>query len=172
MPADSLIVGRALAPFGVRGWIRVKSYTQPATNLPGYGKKPWLVASGARAPAIDCWERRGGALLLHLEGVDDRDAARSWCPGHICLRPGDLPDAPPGEYYWHQLVGLRVQLADGRCLGFVESMLETGANDVMVVQGDDGSMDGRRRLVPWLADVVRRVDLDGRRIEVQWDADF
>lgn len=113
-----------------------------------------------------------GAVLANLAGIDDRDAAGAWVGAEIAVPRGVLPAAGPGEYYWFQLQGLVVVNRQGIELGTVEHLIETGANDVLVVRACEGSIDDRERLIPYLpGDVVTRVDLEQGVIEVDWYID-
>ncbi|HEB76976.1 MAG TPA: 16S rRNA processing protein RimM, partial [Methylothermaceae bacterium] len=102
-------------------------------------------------------------------GIDTRDQAEALKGAQISIAREQLPDLPPGEYYWTDLIGLRVIDTEGRDLGQVANLLETGANDVLIVRGA-----GRREiLIPWIRDrVIRKVDLAAGRIEVDWDPDY
>jgi 16S rRNA processing protein RimM len=168
MDGERLVpLGRIQGPYGVQGWVRIHSSTEPPEAILGY--RPWLVAEAGG------WRRRmpvdgrmhGTGLVARLEGVDDRDLARELAGADIAVERHRLPALPPGEYYWCDLLGLEVETRAARSLGRVTSLLETGANDVLVVSGD------RERLVPFLPDqVVLEVDLSAGRIRVDWDPDF
>jgi 16S rRNA processing protein RimM len=109
----------------------------------------------------------GKTIIARLQGMTDRDQAARVIGAEIAVQRDQLPVLKPGEYYWADLIGMKVQLADGRSLGEVEAMMETGANDVLVVKGD------RQRLIPFIrGQVVREVDMDKGLIQVDWDPDF
>lgn len=107
-----------------------------------------------------------GTVLVKLEGMDDRDSAATWVGAEIAVPFAELPAPEPGEYYWYQLQGLAVVNRQGVELGTVDHLLETGANDVLVVTGE------RERLIPYLPSVILQVDEQAGRLEVDWDADF
>ncbi len=110
---------------------------------------------------------QGKGLVAKLKGCDDRESARDLIGALIQVRRGDLAELEPGEFYWADLLGLKVETLSGTELGAVDNLLETGANDVLVVRGD------RERLIPFLqGQVVHDVDLDKQRIRVDWDPDF
>lgn len=168
MEADRpVVVGRITRAHGVRGWVRVQSWTAPPENLLGYG--PWLLREGDawRTLAVDEVDRQPKGLIARLEGVGDRDAAERLAGREIAVPRSCLPAAEEDEYYWFDLVGLGVRTPDGRELGRVERLLETGANDVLVVRGED-----RERLVPFIESVVQEVDLEAGRLVADWDPDF
>ena len=112
-------------------------------------------------------KRHGKGVVARLEDCVDRDQALQLMGSEIGIRRDQLPDTAPGEYYWGDLQGLEVLTEDGASLGTVDHLMETGANDVLVVKGD------RERLIPFvLQQVVTRVDLDAGTIQVDWDKDF
>lgn len=168
-------MGRISAPFGVKGWVRVQPFTETADGLKRYTAW-WLnTASGWREWAVQTVEVHGADVVAKLAGCDDRDAAAALKGTVVAVSRGDFPPAKQGEYYWADLVGLRVTNSEGLELGVVTSMLETGANDVMVVRpgGHDGQgFEGEERLIPFIAEVVKRVDVAARLIEVEWGADY
>lgn len=147
--------------------MRVYSYTQPRENIVQY--QPWyLKQSGDWQPRkLAEGSRHGKGVIARLQDCMDRDQALALMGSEIGIRRDQLPDTAPGEYYWSDLQGLEVVTVDNEVLGRVDHLLETGANDVLVIKGD------RERLVPFvLEQVVKRVDLDSGIIEVDWDKDF
>jgi 16S rRNA processing protein RimM len=169
---DHLVIGRIGGVYGVSGWVRVQSFTEPEENLLGYER--WLIRRKGQwqAIVIDAGRRHGKGLVAHIEGVDDRNAAELLKGSDIAIRRQELPRLHDGDYYWHQLEGLQVWAA-GELLGQIDHMMETGSNDVMVIKPCEGSRDGRERLVPWLQDsVVGEIDLDAGTVQVEWDAEF
>lgn len=171
--AELVVVGRVTAPFGVKGWVRISSYTDPAENLMEYA--PWFVlrAGAWQELAVEEREMRGRTILVRLRGCGTRDEAAALRGSEIAVRPESLPALAQGEYYWRQLVGCTVIDLSGQRLGTVVRMMATGSNDVMVVRGDERSLDRRERLIPFLEEsVIREVDLERSRIRVDWDADF
>ena len=164
---DLIVVGKIVGIFGVRGWVKVFSHTAPKEGIFKYN--PWqiTVAGQKRTVNVLHHQRHGKALLACLEGVDDRDMARSLIGCEIAIERDQLPPAPPGEYYWADLMGLKVVTTQGVDLGVVDHLLETGANDVLAVAGD------RERLIPFVrGQSVVNVDLEGGVIEVDWDPEF
>ena len=163
---DVVPVGRVAGPYGVRGWLRVRSDTDPPEGLLDHGT--WLIGGrgGWAEHHLAEGRRHGAGLVVRLEGVTDRDAAGAFAGRDVGVARDALPALEDGEYYWADLIGLEVRNAEGVALGTVVRMMETGANDVLVVDGE------RERLVPYLPDrVVRRVDLAAGRIEVDWAAE-
>ena len=160
-------IGRVSGTYGVHGWLKVRSATEPPSRILDY--RPWQVGRGERWQSFDVRRGRphGAAFVAQLDGLDDRESARRLVGADIAVRRSQLPAPAPDEYYWCDLVGLAVQDAGGAPLGRVQRLMETGANDVMVVGGA-----GAEILIPFVpARVVRAVDLDAGRIVVEWSAD-
>ena len=161
--------------FGVRGWVKVMSFTEQTSKIFDY--QPWLVDKEGRLESIqvDEWKNHGDGLVVRFKGIDDRDVARSWCLKDIRVDAALLPELSDSEFYWHQLENLVVynhfKDTEER-LGVVTSLLETGANDVIVVKGDVESIDRRERLIPYSKQYVLKIDLGAQRIDVTWDPDF
>jgi 16S rRNA processing protein RimM len=170
-----VVVGTISGLYGVKGWVKVHSFTSPPDNILAY--RPWFLArSGQKsgsddqlAGGIDVRDGRvhGKGLVVQFGGIDDRDAAAQWVGAEIQVDRECFASAEAGQFYWADLIGLTVLGTDGGELGAVDSLLETGANDVLVVVGD------RRHLVPFVfGSVVTEVDLELRRITVDWDSDL
>ncbi|WP_372972308.1 ribosome maturation factor RimM [Marinobacter sp.] len=167
------VIGRITSVFGVKGWLKVYSYTDPVDGILNY--RNWtLVHEGKRIPAeLEAGRRHGPGIVVKLKGIDDRDLAQTYGGAEIRVPLSELPPLPEGEYYWHQLEGLSVVTTEGERLGRVHHLMETGANDVLVVRADDASIDQRERLIPYLPDqVVTEVDLAADRLVVDWDPEF
>ncbi|PKM21427.1 MAG: ribosome maturation factor RimM [Gammaproteobacteria bacterium HGW-Gammaproteobacteria-14] len=171
---ELMVVGRIGAAHGIKGWVKVNSFTDPTENILSY--QPWFLcgADGKKEVKITEARMQGKALLVQLDGETDRTRAEARYIGREIAVPANaLPELDAGEYYWRDLIGLRVHHQDGRDLGKIASMIETGANDVMVVRGDDQSIDLRERLIPWLPErVVLVVDSSAGFVTVDWDTEF
>ena len=167
-PADMprVVLGTIKAVFGTRGWVKIHSDTRPRNAIFEYAS--WQVGRRQDWQTLLLQEGRlqGQALLAKLQGIDHGDAAERLLGLRIAVAPADLPPPPRGSYYWRDLIGLEVVNVEGLSLGSVQGLVETGANDVLRVRGD------RDRLVPFVMGVyVVDVDLDARRITVDWQAD-
>lgn len=163
-----LLLGRIVGLFGVAGWVKVESYTEPRARILKY--RPWLLKTGGRESEVGEVKGRahGKGIVATLPGVGDRDAAMPWIGAEIWVPRSALPKPKRGEYYWADLEGLDVVTSDGVALGKVSHLFSTGANDVVVVR--DGE---RERMIPFvLEQYVRKVDLGAGRIVVDWDAEF
>lgn len=164
---DFVIVGKITSSFGIRGWVKVHSFTEPLTNILDY--TPWYLKQGDQWLVYQVQEGRihGKGLVAHLKGIDDRNQADLLRGQEIAIHREQLPEPETGEYYWIDLVGCQVQNLEGEDLGAVAEMMETGANDVLVVRGE------RERLIPYVMDeIVKDVDLQQKLIRVDWPADF
>ena len=162
------MVGTVGAPFGVAGWMHVKSHTQPAENILAY--RPWQASLGAdegwREVEAEVRPQHGG-LVARFNGVADRDGAAAWRGARIGVCAEALPEPEEREHYWHDLIGLRVVTRDGDDLGGVARLFATGAHDVLVVQDAH-----REHLLPFVRRVVETVDSDRGHIVVDWRRDW
>lgn len=172
--ADDLIaVGHVSSAHGIKGWVWVHALTDPSSNIFGY--RPWYLKTreGFRAVKVVDWREQGKGVVAQLDITPDRNAAEALRNLEIWVPKSALPELEEGDYYWSDLIDLEVRTVSGQLLGVVHSLMETGSNDVLVVQASAGSLDGRERLVPWVpGNVVKDVDLAGRVITVDWDAEF
>jgi len=158
-----IVLGRVSGLYGVRGWVRVFSGTEPRENILRYS--PWLL--DGQALAVVEGKRHGKGVVARLSGCDDRDQAAALIGKTIAVRRAQLPPPRADEFYWADLEGLLVETLNGTGLGRVSHLFETGANDVLVVQGE------RERLLPFVWDeVIKDVDFDAGVICVDWDASF
>jgi 16S rRNA processing protein RimM len=160
-------VGRIAGLFGVRGWVKVYSYTDPRDNVVGYS--PWhLVIDGqSRQVKVLAGRAHGDGVVALIDGVQDRDAAAALVGAEIEVDRAVFGKAGRQQFFWTDLQGMKVQTLTGESLGVVDHLFETGANDVMVVVGE------RRHLVPFLfGRVVTGVDTEQRLITVDWDPEF
>lgn len=144
------------------------SHTDPRENILRYS--PWLIEKNDRHLELKVLsgQRHGNNVIAELNSVVDRDSALALCGSQIYIHKRQLPKPADGEYYWADLVGLRVENLDGVALGVVDHLLETGANDVLVViEGET------ERLIPFLMQhTVKQIDLENRYMLVDWDSDF
>ena len=160
-------MGRVTGPYGVNGWVRVISYTEPPEELLGYS--PWYLQRSGDWQATRVQEARthGKGLVVRFPDCRDRDHAQEMAGSDIGIYRSQLPETGEDQYYWCDLLGLQVITLDDTPLGVVDHLIETGSNDVLVVRGD------RERLVPFIpGQVVDAVDLVAGEIRVDWDPDF
>ena len=160
-------VGKISGVFGIKGRVKVFSFTECRENILSYS--PWLLKKDSETRLVNVIDGKlqGKAVVAQLDGVNDRDQAASFMGWDIYITPGQLPKAAKDEYYWSDLIGLNVETDLGVQLGVVESLLETGANDVVIVKGE------RERVIPFLqGQTIIAIDLEAGRMVVDWDPDF
>lgn len=177
LPADLIVIGRFTGTFGIKGWLKVYSYTESPESFLSYHYCRIQRRGNWEQLQIAEGKRHGKGLIVKLKGVDDPEQAAAYVGCDVAVAATQLPVLSEDEFYWHQLEGLRVIVDHpdrGRLmLGRVDHLFETGANDVLVVKGDENSIDRRERLIPYLPErVVRDIDLSERTILVDWDPDF
>lgn len=160
-------LGYVSGVFGVKGWVKVHSYTEPGDNIIRFAS--WLLGGDDQLKrfSVDRGGWHGKAIIAKLGGIDTRDDAAKFVGRGIFVERTDLPELQKDEFYWADLVGLKVFNEDSVCFGVIDRLIETGAHDVLVVRGD------RERLVPFVQkDVVKSVDIEKGRLVVAWDPDF
>ena len=177
--AKLVVIGEISAVFGVKGWLKVHSYTDPIDNILAYDNW-WLDKKGqTRQVVIDEARRHSNGIIVHIKDVDDRDVAKEYCKSQIKISLSAMPELSNDDYYWHQLEGLQVYLQDdagqaGALVGTVDHLIETGANDVLVVRSrSEGKSEGKSELeeilIPYLLDkVVKSVDIANGTMVVDW----
>lgn len=163
-------MGRIVAPYGIKGWIKIQPFTQQQRGLLDYPR--WQVGQeGAWQPrVVETAKVHGATVVAKLEGIADRESAAALQGLRIAVSRDDFPELAKNEFYWADLIGLAVVNEAGVALGKVVRVFETGANDVLVV--DDGSEGARERLLPFIETVIRLVDVAGGTITVDWGADY
>jgi 16S rRNA processing protein RimM len=166
LASEPLVLGRISGLFGVRGWVRVFSYTEPREAVLQY-KRLLIGRNGSwQATLVAEGQRHGKSVIARFDGVDDRDQAAALIGAELGVARDALPEPEDGQYYWSDLIGMTVVHSDGTELGTIDSMLETGAHDVMVVVGET------ERLIPFaMNEVVINVDLQEKRVDVDWEWD-
>jgi 16S rRNA processing protein RimM len=163
-----VIMGRIVAAQGLQGWVKVQAFTEYLDSLLDYhtwylgkDKHPWR-----EFKVLEC-NVHTKVLVAKLEGFADRTAAEK-CKGMLIAVPrSSLPEKSEDEYYWSDLIGMKVVNLQDAELGMVESLIETGANDVLCVRNENGEI-----LVPFLAQVVQQVSMKEKLIRVDWQADY
>ena len=179
MPDSSqgpIAIGRISAVYGLKGWVKVFSFTEPKEQIFTY--QPWLIKKAdSRAPLqsfeVVSVKVHGKGLIALPVDCQDRDQALLYVGYEIWTASEQLPSLEVGEFYWRQLEGLKVINEAGQYFGKVDHLLETGANDVLVVKADKGSIDDRERLIPYVEpQYIREVDLQQGTIFVNWDAQY
>lgn len=166
-----IMLGRVSGLFGVKGWIKVYSDTEPRDNILNYS--PWYLRrqDGWQPYEVIAGRPHGKGIVAQLADCPDRDAAAELIGSSIAIRSDQLPAAGEDEYYWSDLRGLKVITIQGVELGRVVNLMETGANDVLVVR--EAGEQGRERLIPFIRhQVIQEVDLENGQLTVDWDPEF
>ena len=191
--SEKVILGRITGVYGVKGWLKVFSYTDPMEAIVDYS--PWYIRAEKRKQSpwkevkLKAGKRHAKTVVAQLEDCNDRDAAMAYIGTEIAIELQQL-EALKGkdEYYWRDLIGMRVINQQGIELGRVKSLLETGANDVLVVVPEEarseeagpeesGSSETgdekKERLIPWtMGNTIITVDQEQGVIEVDWESDW
>ena len=190
MAVDSpelMVVGKITTVYGIKGWVKVHAFTESMDNFAQFNSYYFDKAANARANSakkrdwqpikFESIKRHGKGLIAQIEGVTDREQARLYCQHEVAVSSDEFPALTGDDFYWHELVGLQVittnEAGEDLLLGKVTQMMETGANDVLVVKSCKGSIDQRERLLPWLPEqVIKEVDIEAGVMRVEWDAEF
>jgi len=169
-------VGRISGAFGVKGWIKIVSHTEPKENIVHYS--PWKLKTrhGVKTFEVDEYKFQNQGIIVHFKGIDDRDSAAEFMRADIAIERWQMPPLEEGEFYWHELIGLAVideSRGHSLRLGKIKDLVETGANDVLVVAPCEFSIDDKERLIPYVPELyVTSVDIEQKEIKVRWDPDF
>src|SRR5690554_6050920 len=173
-PSTTVIVGQLGAVYGVKGWIKVQSFTDDPEAIFEY--RPWQLSKSGkvRAVQVDEWRQHNKGLIVKLTGIDDRDQAHLLTGSDIVIDAALLPELPDGEFYWRDLIGMAVVNHEGYHMGIVDQIMATASNDVMVVKANSNDAFGRsERLIPFIqSQYVTEVNTAEQRIVVDWPADF
>ncbi len=180
--SEKLVLGGISGVFGVKGWVKVFSETDPLENILSYS--PWFVEVNKQWQAFKLvnGKKHGKAIIAQLEGVNDRDQAEALRRARIAINASQLPATAENEFYWRDLKGCQVLNQAGYEFGQVVDILETGANDVLVIHSETLKEVNKKSkakpkpmefLIPYIWDsVILKVDLDAGLIEVDWEPDY
>lgn len=165
----TVVVGKIGAPYGVRGWVKVHSFTEPGENLFTY---PLIFEANSHSKSsaivVEQFKTHGGCFVAKLEGIDDRDAAALITNAQLAVQRKDFPELEDDEFYFEDLIGLTVFNEDNLKLGEVKEFFATGANDILVVQGEK-----TEHLIPFVPEMfVIDIDLSNKQMKVRWDPEF
>jgi len=169
---DLIQVGHVHTAYGIKGWVWVMSRTDPIANIFSYG--PWYLDRAGTLAQVKLAGHRvqGKGLVAQFAGCEDRNSADLMIGATIWVPKSELQTQTDDEYFWSDLIGMRVVTEQGSLLGRIDDMMETGANDVIVVQACEGSIDKQERLLPWVDQVVLTIDLNAKCMTVDWDPEF
>jgi len=163
-----VVMGKVVGAQGIQGWVKVQTFTEYLDSLLDYNT--WYVGNEQEWRPLEVLEANvhgGRVLIAKLQGIPDRTAAEKYKGLLIAVPRAELPEKEEGEYYWSDLIGLTVENLEGVNFGTVDSLLETGANDVLVVKGESGE-----KLIPFIDSVIKQVSLKDKTIRVDWQADY
>jgi len=170
---ELVTMGRIGRLYGIKGWLKLISYTDPQDNILDFKQMNAKIGGRWQVIKMDQSKVHGKGLVAHFVGYDDPDDAKLLTGVELAVSVQELPELDEEDFYWRELNGMQVITVSGQLLGTVAKMLETGANDVLVVQPSEGSIDKRERLIPYLPDqVVQEVSRSKRCISVDWDPDY
>ncbi len=176
-PADvSVIVGEITSVYGIKGWVKVRSFMQEPAAIFQFAH--WQLADKSQqrprsVVAVDAYRAHGKGFVAHIKGCDDRDSATHYVHLDIAVNKAMLPALSDDEVYWADLEGLLVVNLKDEKLGVVASLMETGANAVLVLKPCEGGADQQERLIPYVLDhVVKQVSVEEGRIVVDWELDY
>lgn len=170
--ASYIIIGKIVGVFGIKGWLKILSYTRPKENIFQY--VPWFVKQSL-ARQNEAWhtmqvvdgKTQGKGLIASFDGITDRDGAMALVGSEIAIEREQLPEPEEGEFYWVDLINIQVINRQNEILGVVTELLETGANDVLVVEADK-----QRHLIPYVHDVyIKNIDIEQGTMQVDWQSD-
>lgn len=168
-----MIIGRLGAVYGIKGWIKVNSFTEIPEGIFDYS--PWLIQHKGEwvEVTLSDYKRHGKGLIAKLKGFDQREETQALTGADIAIHAEQLPELEE-DYYWRDLIGCTVVTTQGYDLGKITDMMETGSNDVIVIKANATDAFGKKeRLLPFLEEqVIINVDITAKRIEVNWDPNF
>lgn len=168
--SEYIPVGKISGVFGIKGWVKVFSFTDPRENILEY-KPLYVHRHGDWIPiGVNGGQLQGKAVVMSLEKVTDRNQAMTLIGSELAIKRSQLLETDDDEFYWADLVGLTVINAENEKLGIVDHLIETGANDVLVVNGTEPDTE---YLIPFVLDrTILKVDLENKQIQVDWQADY
>ncbi|OCG34828.1 ribosome maturation factor RimM [Gilliamella sp. Fer2-1] len=169
-----IIVGKLGSSYGIRGWLRIFSFTELPDSIFDY--TPWYIqrAGQWQEVIVESFKPHNHDMIVKLKGIDDRDQANALTNTEVFVDAEKLPTLNNGDFYWKDLIGCRVKTVNGYDLGQVTDLMETGSNDVLVVKANLKDAFGTtERLIPFVDDqFIKQVDLVTKMIVVDWDPAF
>lgn len=164
--SNPIIIGSFGKTFGVRGWIKINSFTSPKRNIIDF--KPWLIQKNNswEEICIESSKEHSNNIIVKLSNCNSPEEAQNFTNAKIAIWQKQLPKLQTNEYYWIDIIGLKVINLQEVVLGVVQDLMATGANDVLIVTGD------RKRLIPYISNIILSVDLAKKIIQVDWERDF
>lgn len=171
IPDNPIALGRIGSAYGIRGWLRVFSSTEDIFEY-----QPWFIQRSSHWQRLELedWKHHNQDIIIKIKYIDDRNTAKSMTNCEIIVDSANLPILEGDEYYWKDLIGCQVITTKGYNLGYVQDLIETGSNDVLVIKANLKDAFGiKERLIPFLDDqVIKNVNFTTKIIEVDWDPGF
>ena len=162
-----IVIARFGRPHGVKGFVTVHSFTEPRDNVLKYANWHAFINNKWQPMKLLRAEVQNKSIIVQIEGYPERESVAFLTNIEIAIQRGQLATLEPGEYYWHQLIGMKVINKQGEPFGNVTEIIPTGANDVLVVEGN------KRHLIPYLlGQFILDIDSKQQIITVDWDMDF
>jgi len=167
MKEDYLVMGQLIGSFGIKGWLKVKVFTEEVETLGNY--KVWFISSDEKnwtklsTESVKISQNR---MMVKFEGIDDRTQADRYRKHLVGVLMKSLPKLTDNKFYWNDLIGCEVQNTDGFLFGKLTGFIETGANDVFVVEGE------KKRLIPYTKMIIKKIELKQKQIVIDWDESF
>ncbi len=171
MSQDSHIqVGHIQGVFGIKGWLKVFSHCRPKEQILNYTNWELRSSSGVEVYQLQEGKLHSNGIVIKFKDINDRNQAELFKGAEIWVAKSELSELEGDEHYWFQLEGLKVETLEGETLGKVLRMMETGANDVMVVKND---VNKEEILIPYVHEqVIKQVNLEQKTITVDWQKDY
>ena len=169
----TVVLGQIGKVHGIKGWLNLNSFTAPPENILDYSHLTVEIEDNLEILEIDQFRQKNDGLIVHFSGYDTPEVAKKLIGLKVVVSSNYLPELEEGDYYWHELEGMEVLNQNGVNFGEIAHLMETGANDVLVVKPGRGSVDDRERLIPYLkGSVITNIDFMNRKIIVDWEIDF
>ncbi|ABM05052.1 16S rRNA processing protein RimM [Psychromonas ingrahamii 37] len=171
--AEPIVIGKFGAVHGIKGWLKVHSYTDDPESIFEY--KPLLMKSKGQFQEVNIadWKRHSNGFVAKIVGFDVREEAQALVGLELLVDSDKLPNLEE-DFYWRDLIGCQVKTDNGYDLGVVTEIMETGSNDVLVVKANSNDAFGQKeRLIPFIdKQVISNVDITSKLIQVNWEPDF
>ncbi len=161
-----LLVGKINGFFGIKGWVKIFSYTEPRKNILSY--QPWYIINNGNYEILEITDGReqSKTIVAHIKGIDNRDLSINLIGQDLYINQDQLPKLDDGKHYWYELVGFKVINQNQNNLGVVDYLVDTGSNNVIVTKGE------KEHWIPYIEPFLLSIDKDNKEILVDWDEDF
>ena len=165
-------IGQLKKPYCIKGWLWVFSDTDDRTAI--FAMQPWYMktATGMKLLTVKAWREQGTGIVAQFEQVPDRNVAETMNGVTLWVEQDVLPETSGDEYYWSDLIGVRVFNEQDEYLGDIAEMFETGAHDIMRVAATSDSLDDEERLIPWHKQTVIAVNMTAKTMVAAWPSDY